>query len=36
MVKIIVITIVTLFIIGLIVMFYCIHRAPVYPDNYDL
>ena len=36
MVKIIVITIVALFIIELIVMFYCIHEAPVYPDNYDL
>lgn len=36
MVEIIVITIIALFIIGLIIMFYCIHKAPVYPDDYDL
>lgn len=34
--KIIGLLITLLLIIGLIVMFYCIHKAPIYPDDYDL
>ena len=34
--KVIGLLIALLLIIGLIVMFYCIHKAPLYPDDYDL
>jgi len=34
--KIIGLLIASLLIIGLILMFYCVHKAPIYPDDYDL